>query len=161
MISEVLCNHPIRKQLLSFVHFQTFKNQKWNHCCICSTIQNYSNANVLLVIVLKSFFIFQFQLTYNIVLVSGVHPSDETLRILQSDHPDTSRTHLTPNVVTRLLTVLPVLYFSSPRMLRKTPSYVLIPSLFAPPLLSCPSGNCQNVFCIFQSVSIQLIHFDF
>ena len=34
----------------------------------------------------NSFFTFQFQLTYNTILISGVHPNDQTLYNLLSDH---------------------------------------------------------------------------
>ena len=51
--------------------------------------------------------------TYNIILVSGVYPSDQTLYNILCDHPDKSRTHLTPDIVIRiLLTIFPMLYFT-------------------------------------------------
>lgn len=51
-------------------------------------------------------FSFQLQLSYNIILVSGVHP----LIIELSDRPDKPLPHLTPRTVVRILSTLPKLY---------------------------------------------------
>ena len=62
-------------------------------------------------------FIFQLQLMYNIIL--GEEPKDEAfIYNLRSDHLNKSCAHLTPHmVITILLTVFPVLYFTSPGLL--------------------------------------------
>lgn len=60
-------------------------------------------------------FIFQLHLRYIIILVSGVNPGDYILHNSQSDYPNKSCIQLTPCVVIIIvLTVFPLLYFTSP-----------------------------------------------
>ena len=77
--------------------------------------------------IILSFFIFQLQLTYNITLVSGIYTSDYTLHNLVSDHLNKSCTFMTPYIVMRiLLTVFPMLYFTSHDCSITTNLYFLI-----------------------------------
>ena len=81
----------------------------------------------------KSFFIFQLQLTYNIILVSGVYPSDQTLHNLLNDHPSKSCIHLSSYIVIRVvLTIFPMLYLHPHDYFVITNPYFLISSLFSP-----------------------------
>ena len=83
-------------------------------------------------------FIFQLQLTYNIMLVSGVQHIDQ-LHNLQSDHPSKSHTHLTPHIVTTaLLTMRPTLYLHPCDCFITGNFHILIPSPLSP-TLSNPS----------------------
>ena len=112
-----------------------------------------------MILFLKIFFIFLLQWTYNIIFISCSHPSDQTLYNLQSDHPIKSRTHLTPYVVIRILSIIfSMLYFTSPRLFCSTNLYFLIPSPFLPFSPKPPSScKCQNVPCIYESVSVLLL----
>ena len=80
---------------------------------------------------------------------------------LWSAHPNKSSTHLTPYIViTILLTIFPMLYFNPHDHSVTTNLYFSIPSPLSPisptPL---PSGNCQNVLCIYDSALVLLVWF--
>lgn len=49
---------------------------------------------VYLFLIFFIIFYLQLQLTHIIILVSGIHTSDQTLHNLLSDHPDKTHTHL-------------------------------------------------------------------
>ena len=102
-------------------------------------------------------------LYWHIVLVSGEHPSDWALQNLLSDHPDKSNTHLTPHtVITILLTVFPMLYFTTCDCSVTTLFYFLIPSPFWPisPTLT-PIWQPSKCSLFYKSVSVLLVYFDF
>ena len=112
---------------------------------------------------MASLFFFPFlklQLAFNIILASGVqHIQLITLPNLESDHCDRSYTHLTPYmVITKLLTVFPVLFFTSHDCFVTMNLHFSTPSLFSPssptPL---PPGNHQSVLCICESVSVLFV----
>ena len=97
---------------------------------------------------------------YYFVLISGVQHSGWKPCTLKSDPPDISSTHLSPYVVIIiLLTIIPVMYFTSQWLYCNYQSIFLNPSPFSlSPITPLLTGNHQSVFCIYESVSILFVH---
>ena len=84
------------------------------------------------------------------------------LYTLCSDHPNKSSTHLAPHIViTILLTIFPVLYFTSSWIFCNCSCVLLqlyLPSPFLPVLPNpVSSADCQFVLCIYKFVSVSLV----
>ena len=96
--------------------------------CFNSHVENINFFNFFITVDLQYYF----------VLVSGVQQSGSTIiYTLQSDHPDISRTHLTPYIViTIILTIFPMLYFTSPWLFCNYQFVLLSPCTFSPSPLS-------------------------
>ena len=76
------------------------------------------------------FFLIEVWLTYNIILVSGIQHMIWQFCILHSAHHSKQSCHLSPyKVITVLLTIFPMLYFSSPWLICSL--YLLIPFAYS------------------------------
>ena len=80
-----------------------------------------------------------------------------------SHHLDKSSAHLAPyTVITILLSIFSILHFTSPWLFCNYQFVLLDPfTFFTIPPNPFPSGNCQNVLCILESVSVLLVHCHF
>ena len=91
------------------------------------------------------------------MLFSGVQHSDYTYEVIP---PNNYNTRLAPYVVTRiLLSIFPVLYFTSTWLFHNYNLYFSISSSSSPsPPTPFPSGNHQFVLCIYKSVTVVFVH---
>ena len=100
-------------------------------------------------------FFIELQLIYNIILALSVRCSDSTFiyRIYtQNDHHNNYRYHLSPfKVITILLTISPMLYFTSLGLIYFITGTLclFISFTYSAQLPPLPSGNCQLILCLY------------
>ena len=97
------------------------------------------------------------EMTYNVILVSGVQPSE--FNMSQNDHQDMSSYHVLPHKVITLLTIFTVLYITSLRLIYFVIGslYLLISFTYLPTSTLLTSGNHLFVPYIYKSVSVYYV----
>ena len=102
-------------------------------------------------------------MTYNVILVSGVQPSE--FNMSQNDHHDMSSYHVSPYKVITLLTIFTVLYIISLRLIYFVIGslYLLISFTYLPTSTLLPSGNhlfpiSTNLFLFSMFANLKKFH---